>query len=103
MHMRLRLGIKLDSVFDFSARHLPPAPYNQAGKPCEKSWWRNWRQSPTKYQPDEKQGRFLAGTIWEMICSMWSFIIHLYALGQFYHLSPDLVDTVVEEASSNHT
>jgi len=90
-------------MLDFLGTHLPPKPYNQgilAGKPCDKLWWRNWRQSPTRYEPAEKQAK--EGYLRERYGDMgrWQLIFHLYALGQFYVMSADLVDTVVEEAST---
>lgn len=97
--------LNLSLFFEFSAKHLPPAPYNQgiiAGKPCDKLWWRNWRTSPTKYPPHEKKAK--EGFLRERYGNMgrWTLIFHLYALGQFYLFSPDLVDTIVEEAASGN-
>ena len=98
-----------DSVLDlvrllqFSDENLPPKPYNKGtivGKPCDKLWWNMWRKSPARYSPEEKNAKegFLRDRYGKV--SRFNLIFHIYALGQFYMLSPDLVDTVVREASS---
>ena len=95
--------LDVPKLLDFVDQYLPPAPYNKAilaGKPCDKLWWGNWRTSPLDYPHEEQEAKE------SYLRERYRFLprhntpFHPYAIGQFYLLSPDLVDTVVQEASS---
>ena len=95
--------LDLVRLLEFTDEYLPPKPYNIGtivGKPCDKLWWKMWRKSPARYSPDEKKAKegFLRDRYGKV--SRFNLIFHIYALGQFYMLSPDLVDVVVHEAST---
>jgi len=99
-----------DSVWDvpkllnfLQSNHVPPAPFNTGiivGRPLDKLWWHHWKQGPEDYEHnlrERKEGFFMEN--YGRVTGK-RFIFHLYAQGGFYWLSPDLVDVVIEEASS---
>lgn len=78
----------LDRYFEFVDNMLPPAPYNRnilAGSIVDKFWWGSDkvnRQAPAERWAIRKYGGLL----------------HLYAEGQWYLMSPDLAETVRQQA-----
>jgi len=90
----------------FLAEVLPPAPYNRgilAGRPMDKLWWGKWRKSPTDY--DEKERQAKEGYLQERYGDpgRLNLVFHLYPFGEFYLLSNDLVETVIEQSRTNAT
>lgn len=77
----------LDKYFQFTKDSLPPAPYNRnilSGHMVDKFWW--WKD----YTQSRKSEEFFR--------KKYGKVIHLYAEGQWYLLSPDLIETVIREA-----
>ena len=78
----------LDRFFDFVDTMLPPPPYNRnilAGSVVDKLWWgadRVHRQAPTE----------------EWAVKRYGSLLHLYAAGQWYLMSPSLAKTVQQQA-----
>ncbi|GKY92954.1 hypothetical protein MPSEU_000264300 [Mayamaea pseudoterrestris] len=78
----------LDKFFAFVDNMLPPAPYNRnilAGSVVDKVWWGHdkvHRRAPLEKWAIRKYGGLL----------------HLYAEGQWYLMSPDLAEVVQQQA-----
>lgn len=78
----------LDKYFDFVDQSLPPAPYNRnilAGSVADKLWW--GEDTVNRNSPAEQ---------WAI--QRYGGLLHLYTEGQWYLMSPDLAETVQQEA-----
>jgi len=79
----------LDKFFTWAYVYLPPPPYNQgilAGVPMDKMWW------------NKDKATMNTDTNEDFFKNSYGKVVHLYAAGQCYLMSRDLVDTVVLEA-----
>eukprot|EP00797_Seminavis_robusta_P001191 Sro1074_g238300.1 n/a (322) ;mRNA; r:19572-20537 len=84
----------MDKFFSWAHTYLPPPPYNAgilAGVPIDKLWWQS--RSKAQMALDETEDFFK---------NSFGKVFHLYAAGQCYILSRDLVHTVVLEAPHSH-
>jgi Galactosyltransferase len=79
----------LDRYFNFAESSLPPAPYNTrilAGAPVDKSWWNMEKDHSKKSEP---------------YFNKHYSSMHLYAAGQMYIMSHDLVNGVAHVAAND--